>query len=81
MENSYKYFENHDCKYYPCHKGVEHMNCLFCYCPMYFLEDCLGHPHYIERGEKRIKDCSGCTYPHQAEHYDAIMNKLREHMG
>ena len=29
MEDSYRYFENHACVYYPCHKGIEHMNCLF----------------------------------------------------
>ena len=35
MENSYKYFKNKDCKYFPCHKGLsDEFNCLFCYCPM-----------------------------------------------
>ena len=31
MENSYRFFENKECQYYPCHKGIENMNCLFCY--------------------------------------------------
>ena len=77
MENSYKYFENRDCKYYPCHEGIEHMNCLFCYCPMYRLEHCPGNPSYIEKGEKRIKNCTNCTFPHQAQNYDKIMEVLR----
>ena len=33
MENSYRFFANKDCKYYPCHQGLEAFNCLFCYCP------------------------------------------------
>ena len=33
MKNSFYYFENRDCQYYPCHKGMAEMNCLFCYCP------------------------------------------------
>ena len=77
MENSYKYFENRACKYYPCHEGIEHMNCLFCYCPMYRLEHCLGNPSYIEKNGKRIKNCTGCTFPHRAENYDKIMEVLR----
>ena len=31
MKNSFYYFENRDCQYYPCHKGMAEMNCLFCY--------------------------------------------------
>lgn len=79
MKNSYKYFENRDCEYYPCHEGQEELNCLFCYCPMYRFEDCLGSPRFIERGEKKIKDCSACSFPHVAEHYEQIMHFLREH--
>ena len=77
MENSYRYFENRDCKYYPCHKGIEEMNCLFCYCPMYRLAKCPGNPSYIEKNGKRIKVCTNCIYPHVAEHYDAIMEILK----
>ncbi len=78
MENSYRYFENRACKFYPCHRGIENINCLFCYCPMYLAEKCLGNPHFIEKGERRIKDCSGCSFPHEAENYDKIMQFLRE---
>lgn len=35
MENSHRFFENRECKYFPCHKGLEDFNCLFCYCPLY----------------------------------------------
>ena len=78
MENSYRFFENKDCKYFPCHKGLTEFNCLFCYCPLYRLERCPGNPRYFEKNGRRIKDCSGCTFPHDPEHYDAIMQILRE---
>ena len=32
MENSYRFFANKDCKYYPCHEGIEEMNCMFFLC-------------------------------------------------
>lgn len=78
MEASYRYYENHACEYYPCHKGMEAMNCLFCYCPLYHMEHCPGHPEYKEKNGKRLKICTNCTYPHQAEHYDMIMKLLKE---
>ncbi|MDY3796251.1 MAG: cysteine-rich small domain-containing protein, partial [Agathobacter sp.] len=31
MEDSYKFFQNNKCKYFPCHKGLTDFNCLFCY--------------------------------------------------
>lgn len=37
-KNSYKFFENKECEYYPCHKDMESINCLFCYCPLYHLD-------------------------------------------
>lgn len=43
------FFENKDCKYFPCHKGLADFNCLFCYCPMYRLEHCPGNPRYFEK--------------------------------
>ena len=39
MEHSYKFFENKACKYNPCHEGMEQINCLFCYCPLYDMEN------------------------------------------
>ncbi|MBC5712907.1 metal-binding protein [Roseburia sp. BX1005] len=78
MQNSYRYFENIDCKYFPCHKGLKDFNCLFCYCPMYTKEHCPGNPKYIEANGRKIKNCSDCTFPHQPENYDKIMQILRE---
>ncbi|MBO5726218.1 MAG: metal-binding protein [Clostridia bacterium] len=70
---SYKYFENKKCEFYPCHKGVENFNCMFCYCPLYPL-DCGGN-YVLTNG---IKDCSNCIVPHKAENYDYIINKLSQ---
>ena len=78
MENSYRFFENKDCKYFPCHKGLKDFNCMFCYCPMYDREKCPGSPEYIVVDGGRIKDCSRCTFPHQPENYDVIMVILQE---
>ena len=78
MENSHKYFENRECRYYPCHEGTEHINCLFCYCPMYHLENCPGKPQYKERDGRCIKICTGCTFPHEAENYDTIIELLKK---
>lgn len=77
MENSYRFFENRDCQYFPCHKGVEDFNCLFCYCPLYLIENCAGNPHYIQRDGRKIKDCTNCTFPHHPENYDAIIQFLK----
>lgn len=73
---SYKYFENKECEYFPCHKGAnsDNFNCLFCYCPLYALgEECGGNKTYLENG---VKDCSNCTFPHNKDNYNKIMEKL-----
>ncbi len=77
MENSYRFFENRDCKYFPCHQGLEECNCMFCYCPLYERQDCPGNPKYKDKGGRRIKVCTDCTFPHQAEHYERIVELLR----
>lgn len=76
MENSYRFFENRDCIYYPCHKGLDEINCLFCYCPLYRMEKCAGNPEYKEIEGKRLKICTGCNFPHQAENYDKIIKLI-----
>lgn len=78
MENSYRFFKNKECKYFPCHEGVEEFNCLFCYCPLYGREKCLGNPEFKEKNGKLIKICSNCTFPHQPENYDLIQQILKE---
>ena len=77
MEASYRYFENRACEYYPCHKGIEEMNCLFCYCPLYTRQDCPGNPSFKEKDGKTIKICTDCTFPHRPENYDAIRDLLK----
>ncbi len=74
MKNSYRFFNNVDCKYFPCHttKKTDEFNCLFCYCPLYLVDDCGGG--YKMRGH--VKDCSQCRVPHQPNGYDQIMAKL-----
>ena len=79
MGNSYRFFENRDCEYYPCHNGIEEMNCLFCYCPLYSFSDCPGNPKYREKDGKQIKDCSDCTFPHRKENYFAVNETIRNH--
>lgn len=78
MKNSYRFFANRECEYYPCHKNIEEMNCLFCYCPLYEREHCPGKPEYIETAGGRIKSCMDCTFPHEPENYDIIMQFLRK---
>lgn len=80
MENSYRFFENKDCKYYPCHNGMERMNCLFCYCPLYLLEKCPGTPEYMERDGKWIKVCTNCHFPHKPENYEIVIHILKRVM-
>ena len=78
MKNSYRYFENRDCKYYPCHEGTEELNCLFCYCPLYHMDNCPGNPAYKVRNERTVKICSDCTFPHRAENYERIIELIRK---
>lgn len=76
MENSYRFFQNRDCKYFPCHKMKDEseFNCLFCYCPLYTLGDkCGGNCSYTDKG---IKNCTDCTLPHHPKGYDYILKKF-----
>ncbi len=63
------YFENSDCEYYPCH-NTESINCLFCYCPLYFMQ-CPGT--YTMLGT--VKDCSQCTITHEPKNGWKIVQK------
>lgn len=74
MKNAHNFFENRECKYFPCHGGMEHINCLFCYCPLYGM-DCPGTYRYIVKDDKKIKVCTECTYPHIPKNYEKI-NRL-----
>lgn len=75
----YKFFQNKECEYFPCHKGVkeEDFNCLFCYCPLYLLDDeCGGNFSFTPDG---IKDCSNCVKFHNKNNYDELQQKLAKH--
>lgn len=65
MKNSSNFFRNSDCEYFPCHKtnDTENFNCMFCYCPLYNMDNCLGTHEYLPNG---IKDCTNCTLPHSS---------------
>lgn len=76
MSDNYKFFQHKQCEYFPCHKikNTEKFNCLFCYCPLYFLEDCGGNCK-LNNG---IKDCTNCFIPHSENGYNYIVNKIIE---
>ena len=77
MDNSDRFFANTECRFYPCHSGIEEINCLFCYCPLYHLEDCPGSSSFIAKDGRSIKVCTDCTFPHRAENYDEVIETLR----
>ena len=76
MSNNYKFFRHKDCEYFPCHevKNDEKFNCLFCYCPLYFLEECGGNGKFVNG----VKDCSACLIPHSEHGYEYVVNKIVE---
>ena len=77
----YKFFQNNQCEYFPCHKTANEkdFNCLFCYCPLYGLKDkCGGNFKYLKSG---IKDCSDCQIPHGNKGYEYIMTHMGEVMN
>ena len=49
---------------------------MFCYCPFYEHEKCPGNAGYIETEGKKIKDCTACTFPHEAKNYEMIIELL-----
>ncbi len=73
----YKWHQNRECEYFPCHKGVpeDEFNCLFCYCPLYALKDKCGGNFIKKYG---VKDCTGCTKPHKEDSYDFVISKISE---
>ena len=80
MSENYKFFQHKDCEYFPCHDGVaaEDFNCLFCYCPLYFLgAECGGDFSYTKKG---VKNCMGCSRPHRRENYEVIIGRLKDAM-
>lgn len=78
QSQNYKFFQNKNCENFPCHKieKLEDFNCLFCYCPLYFLgEKCGGNFYYTKSG---IKSCKNCNFPHERKNFDEINLRLKE---
>lgn len=79
---SYKFVQNKECDYFPCHKTekLDEFNCLFCYCPLYALGDqCGGKFTYTKKG---IKSCMGCDLVHHKyKGYLHVQEKLPLVMG
>lgn len=76
MENSYRFFNNHKCKYFPCHSTQNEaaFNCLFCYCPLYGINECGGKFGYTKDG---VKICTDCHLPHLPSYYDVVVEKIK----
>lgn len=77
-ENDFNYFQNVDCRFFPCHDTVPKadFNCLFCYCPLYHYADC-GGTYRIS--EHNVKDCSKCTRNHDKDSWKYVVGRLRQH--
>ncbi|MCL2576270.1 MAG: cysteine-rich small domain-containing protein [Defluviitaleaceae bacterium] len=77
MENSYRFYRNTACRYFPCHEkpSEDEFNCMFCYCPLFLLGDKCGGLFEMNYG---IKDCSNCHLPHTAPFYDVVVKKLSD---
>lgn len=78
MKNSYRFFQNSECQFFPCHKDIDtdNFNCLFCYCPLYFIQNCGGKAIFLDNG---TKDCTHCNLPH--ENYDYVIQKIRKEIN
>jgi Zn-finger protein len=77
-ENNSRFFQNRNCRHFPCHPGLkeEEFNCLFCYCPLYTLgKQCGGNYRYTEAV---VKSCVNCVFPHRKENYSRITARFEE---
>ena len=77
--SNFKGFSNTSCEFFPCHKDIKReFSCLFCYCPLYFLE-CPGpYETYVDRYGTRRKDCTNCTLNHDG--YEQSWNMIQKWM-
>lgn len=77
MENDFKFFRNAECHYFPCHtvEDNETFNCKFCYCPLYFFNDCGGNPTMAGK----VKDCSHCLKPHLPGAHEYVNLRLKKY--
>ena len=75
---AFSFFNNNLCELFPCHKteDPENFNCIFCYCPLYVLDDkCGGSLSYNENG---VKDCRACDLPHVRDNYGYVIRKCSD---
>lgn len=56
---------------------TEGFNCLFCYCPLYSMEKCPGKNEYMEIRGRKVKVCTDCSFPHNPDNYDKIIEILK----
>jgi Zn-finger protein len=72
----YAFFSHRQCEAFPCHQIEDEsdFNCLFCYCPLYPLQDCGGA--FVSRPDG-AKDCSSCVIPHKRDNYGLITSRVR----
>ena len=77
-DGNYKFMQNLKCECFPCHSGADasDFNCIFCFCPLYYTDDCGGNCTYSCDG---VKDCHNCLIPHKKENYDMIIEKINEY--
>jgi Zn-finger protein len=64
----FKGYTNWSCEFYPCHDMSDftknEFNCLFCYCPLQYL-NCPGpYKVFIDKNGIKRKDCTDCILPH-----------------
>ena len=73
---NYKFFQNNNCECFPCHKidNIKEFNCIMCFCPLYYIENCGGDYKILKNG---IKDCTKCLLPHY--NYEYVIKKLTEY--
>jgi len=57
-----------------CHNSKD-IYCLFCYCPLYYKENCGGDYVILPNG---VKDCNGCIRPHTKEFCIEQLKKFYE---
>jgi len=73
--NSYKFFQNRACQFFPCHDNIDEreFNCLFCYCPVYFVA-CPGTYRRLDDGRK---DCMGCSLNHEPRFWEMVQSMMK----
>ncbi|MCK5019976.1 MAG: hypothetical protein KAS32_23180 [Candidatus Peribacteraceae bacterium] len=75
----FKQFSHESCEFYPCHDvpDGESLNCMTCYCPLYWLE-CPGNFSIIDSKGVPRKDCSECTIIHGKDGWDTVQKILKK---